>query len=141
MLNQKHQERNSTNNEFESIKDKFLFIADFNTPYSIWEKVISNFIDSYSSDDDVILIIYVDNLEIHNNDINYIRSILSQNSKPPLIAIETQSDFKDELELLGKVNYFITSRDIRSIKMIDYAKVYNVKVISGMKENIFNVQK
>lgn len=43
----------------------------------------------------------------------------------------------NELYILKQVNYFVSNRDIISVKMVDYALDYGINVISEMKCSIF----
>ena len=43
------------------------------------------------------------------------------------------ANFKNEIQLLSQVNYYISNRDAESLKLIDYAFDMDITVISGQE--------
>lgn len=123
--------------EFSKFKIRYLFVPDFGSTYSIWYKVIANFINQFTLEDDVALILWVPNIEDYSKEINYITQMLQANINAPIVCVEDENSFKNEFELLSYVDYYISTRDIRSLKFIDYARDLGVKYISGMKCPLF----
>lgn len=123
--------------DFSKFKTKYLFVPDFGSAYSIWYKVITEFVNQFTLNDDVALILWVPRLESHNKEILYITQMLQSNVNAPIVCVEDESSFVDELELLNHVDYYISTRNLRSLKCIDYAHDLGVKYISGMKCPVF----
>ncbi|TCL36122.1 virginiamycin A acetyltransferase [Anaerospora hongkongensis] len=123
--------------EFSKFKSKYLFIPDFGSSYSIWHKVLTDFINRFTLADDAALVLWVPNIESYNKEILYITQMLQSNINAPIVCIEDKNSFANEIELLSYVDYYISTRDIRSLKCIDYAQDLGVKYISGMKCPLF----
>ncbi|HHY28668.1 MAG TPA: CatB-related O-acetyltransferase [Desulfitobacterium dehalogenans] len=123
--------------DFSQCKSKYFFIPDFGSSYPIWIKVITEFINRFSLADNVALILWVPDIVSCNKEISYITQLVQSNKNAPLVFVEDKNSFEDEFELLGHVDYYISSRDIKSLKCIDYAQDLGVKYISGMKHPLF----
>lgn len=113
-----------------------LFIADFDEKYSIWEKVLTEYISHFSSEDDVTLLLRIETSERFDFNINAVQNIISKKINLPDILIINDVLY-EEKSLFEKVDYFITSRVPKTIQYVDFADEFNVKILSGVDSPIF----
>ncbi|MMZ48054.1 Streptogramin A acetyltransferase [compost metagenome] len=113
-----------------------LFIADFDEKYSIWEKVLTEYISHFSSEDDVTLLLRIETSERFDFNINAVQNIISKKINLPDILIINDILY-EEKSLFEEVDYFITSRVPKTIQYVDFADEFNVKILSGVDSPIF----
>ncbi|WP_275695529.1 CatB-related O-acetyltransferase [Fredinandcohnia quinoae] len=117
--------------------DTYLFQPDFEDPYPIWKKVISQFLKKFSSKDQVALILRIKESERFTSDIEDIITLLSTKQNPPRFSIFSDN-IENEMDLLDEVNYFITTREFISMDYIDFSIDKNIKILSGLDHPIFD---
>lgn len=123
--------------DFSGIKNKYLLVPDFDILYPAWEKVIRAFLDTFLIEDDVVLVLWIPKPKLYEKEISLIVQMVNEKKNAPIVCIEDQDNFKNEIQLLSQVNYYISNRDAESLKLIDYAFDMDITVISGMSVPIF----
>ena len=124
-----------------NVGKKFLFLLDLDEEYCIWEKIVCEFIDKHRNNEDYLLL-YIEesianklpNIVVEINE--YIDNLLQKyNSKCSVgLCIE---NIENQEAMFKSVDYYITNRSSENIRYTCYAKYYNVKKISGFKDNVF----
>jgi virginiamycin A acetyltransferase len=116
-----------------------LFIPDFYEPYPIYEKVLSQFINSCEYSQEKKLIVFInDDLNVDINK-EKILKILSRTRNENNSAIYVYIDkVEDERSLFKNIDFYITTRAEENIQRMNYANLYNVKCISGVDLPIFD---
>ncbi|MBD7912510.1 MULTISPECIES: CatB-related O-acetyltransferase [Clostridium] len=123
-------------------ENTYLFFMDFTEQYSLWERVIKEFINNFKLKTDHLLILYIDE-EFANNNMNLINllsefideQLVTENSMCSIsICIENK---ENERSMFKKTDYFITNRSEFTILHSEYSYENNVKVISGVDIPIF----
>ncbi len=119
-------------------RDKsIIFYPDFGQPYPVWTKVIQDYTDKYSNNDDVTLILRIPHDDEFQTKVDSINQIMSEKPNDPDIMI--YSDFlEDERSCFKEVEYLITTRSMDTIKYVEYADEFDVKIISGVDIPVFD---
>ncbi len=108
-----------------------IFYPDFGQPYPVWPRVIDEYTDNYSDSDDITLILRIPQDDEFHAKVDSINQIISEKSDDPDILI--YSDFiEDERSCFEEVDYFITTRSIDTIKHVECADEFDVKILSGV---------
>lgn len=113
-----------------------LFIPDFDEPYPIWRKAINGYINKFKCNDDITLILRIQKDINFERNINMIESLLIGKDDLPDILV-VNDIIEDERSLFKNANYFVTTRNINTIKYIEMADEFNVKILSGVDIPIF----
>ncbi|MCR3760247.1 CatB-related O-acetyltransferase [Clostridium felsineum] len=112
-----------------------LFIWDFNYKYSIWKKVLKEYLNVFSKEDDIKLVIKIKKEDELN--IGEIHKLIGRKKDAAEILVTKEAD---EKSLFKDANYFITTRSPNTMKYIDWADEFNVKLLSGVDFPIFKKQ-
>lgn len=115
-----------------------LFYPDFNENYPVWEKVIYEYISKFTAQDDITLILRIPNDEDFEQKINMISEIIDGNSNLPDILV-LNDIVDDERDIFRNVNYFITTRCMDTVKCIEMADEFYVRILSGVDTPVFDV--
>lgn len=119
-------------------RNTFLFIPDFNEKYGIWENVIKEYIETFSVNMDVSLLLRIPNdIELENN-INKVQNLLVTFEVIPDILI-INDNLESDKQLFTDIDYFITNRSINTIRYWEYCNEFGVKIISGVDNPIFDI--
>lgn len=115
------------------------FIPDFDWEYCVWQKVITSYLEKYSINDQVMLIIEVkpDHHRQYQAEINQIRQWIARKGEQAPLVIENHGVDMVPLDILQSADVFITTRAYESIKAIDYGMGYGIEIISGLDAEIF----
>lgn len=127
----------NTNTDYSGFKSRYLFSPDFSSPYPVWKKVITEFVKRFSLKDATVLILRLPAIASYTEEIKFITQIVEEKENAPAVYFEDQGSFADEIQILSQVDYFISTRDIKSLKYIDYGCDLGVVFISGMKCPVF----
>ncbi len=138
-------EKNKKLNEIEitRLKNTYLFFADFNEPYCLWDKVLTEFIDTFYLYEQNLLILYIDEDFSKKNssridEVNtYIDKLLMNRNAQCSIAVCIDNKENEEA-IFEFCNYYITNRSIKTIRHSCYADDNNVSIISGVDIPIFD---
>lgn len=122
---------NIDNVSMQKKKCSYLFIPDFYESYPVWKKVISEYVEKFSSHDDVTLLLRIQQDENINKHIEDIGAIINEKEDLPDILI-INDNISDERCIFKDVDYFITTRCKETLKYIEYANEFNVKIKSGV---------
>lgn len=114
-----------------------LFIPDFNEPYPIWKKVINEYTNKYTDKDDITLVLRIPQDDYFNKSIEIIEKTICSPSNMPDILI-LNDIITDERALFNGIDAFITTRDSRTMKYVEMATDFNVKILSGVDIPIFD---
>lgn len=114
----------------------YYFLPDFTDNYPVWKEVLSSYLHAFTSEDKVALIVGVDKPIEHKKYVDEIFQAINRltHAVPNLYVQEIP---EDNFEFLCNVDYFITTKEYRCIKAVDYACDYGVEVLSGLNEKIF----
>lgn len=114
----------------------YLLFSNYDMPFSIWEKVIKAYCTKFTNYDSVTLIVYIKNTSNAQNEINLIEDITKLFPECPDILVLNENVY-DERLLFMQANYFITTRDVNTVRWTTYADEYGVKLPSGVDIPIF----
>lgn len=114
----------------------YLFFSDAEASYSIFEKVVRAFCAKFTCFDDVTLLFCIHNKINEQYQIGFLENITKEYQDCPDILI-IDEDFLDERLLFMQANYFITTRDINTVRWSTYADEFDVKLLSGVDIPIF----
>lgn len=115
----------------------FFTIMDANAPNSIWQNIVTKYILNCKKEDKTQLILGILDSEILqqvNDQINYMYKKLNSEISPIILANINNSNY---LNILLDTDTFISNREDISSICVDYAYNYDINVISGMDELIF----
>lgn len=117
-------------------ENSILFIPDFNMPfYSVWQNVIKQYLEKYTSSDNITLILRIPQDDNFENNISKIDEFMKlRNDNPDILVINDY--LEDERCLFKAVDYFITNKNKDILKYIEMANDFNVKILSGVDTNI-----
>lgn len=119
-----------------SLKGKvYMYILDVNENYSLWEKVINEYINQFSKEDDVSLVIKYDNTANMDLVIDKINSKMLNKSNNPDVLLVGEEIGNEELFYGG--DYFLVNRRKDMMSYIDYANDNNFKIMSAVDIPIF----
>lgn len=113
----------------------YQFIADFRAEQPLWIKIVRDFCQSNIQN--ALLVIYLANdttekdLDLLEESINLLDSGLKEN----ILAVAF--DENSSPAALRKATHFITTREINTLKALDYLWNTNVKIISALDNDIF----
>jgi virginiamycin A acetyltransferase len=118
-------------------EEKILYFPDFDDPFPLWRKVIESYFNDFKEDDSTTLILPILNDESVDEKLQLIYEYNNEYTKLPDVFICTYNYLNIDW-LFSEVDYFITNRDINTIKYVTLAKEKNVKLLSGVDVPIFN---
>lgn len=120
---------------YKKTKPVCLFFPDFNCQYPITKHVINNYC-KFSNDCELILYINQDSKsEEYEQQIEQILKSLNCENRDDIILLIDQDI--DERSLFRISDFYITSRDEKTVMRTCYADQFNVKVLSGVDDPIF----
>lgn len=114
-----------------------LFYPDFNEAYPVWKKVIIEYINKFSSEDNISLILRIIQGERFEQKINMISDIIKDTPNMPDILV-LNDIIEDERTVFKEVNFYITTRSIDTIRHVEMADEFNVKILSGVDIPVFD---
>ena len=130
------------NINIKKLDEKYLFFLDITEQYSIWEKVIKEFINKFKTKEDHLLVLYIDEefANVNKDKVDYVYNFvnkisISENSKSNITLLTCNKKY--EKSIFKNIDYFITNRSIDTIRHSEYAYENNVKIISGVDIPIF----
>lgn len=110
-------------------KKSILFIPDFYESYPVWKKVITEYINEFTGDDDITLILRIQQDVNFKKNIKLIEElIIGIDDLPDILVLNDVMD--DERSLFKNVDYFITTRSAETIRYVEMADESNVKILS-----------
>lgn len=116
-----------------------LFMPDFEEIiYPVWKNVLNEFINTYSNLDDITLLLRIENDYKFKNKIEQVSEVIGDRENLPDILI-VNDKIDNERSLFKDISYYITTRSPDTLKYIEIANDFNVKVISGVDIPIFDV--
>ncbi len=113
----------------------YQFIADFRAEKPLWIKIVHDFCQSNIKD--ALLVIYLSN-DTTEKDLDLLEeaiNLLDSGSQKNILAVAF--DENSSPAALRKATYFITTREISTLKALDYLWNTNVKIISALDNDIF----
>ncbi len=110
----------------------FNYILDVNVEGECWQHVLAQYKLEYASNSKVVLLLGYD--KANHETINHIVNEFAMGNNMPRI-IPYASEYK--LQYLKISDYFITNREAESGICVDYADMYNVKVLPALAQRIF----
>lgn len=124
---------------YEHNRITMLFFPDFNEPYSIWRKVLKEYVDTFASNSDISLVLRIKMDSNFNNKIALIEDELNKYgkcNKPDIVVINDV--IRTEEALFKNIDYFIATRSTDTIDFIEFASKNNVVILSGTNIPIFD---
>ncbi|MDU2063435.1 MAG: CatB-related O-acetyltransferase [Sporomusaceae bacterium] len=118
-------------------KRSILLVPDFDQPYSIWEKVVKEYTERFTSEDEVTLILWVPKGVAYTSNLEELAQVIAGGDDTPDIVVVNDL-LEDKRALFVDVDYFIPTRSLDSMEYIDYANEFNVEILSGVDIPIFN---
>jgi virginiamycin A acetyltransferase len=116
----------------------YLLTADFAVDNPVWKSVIRQYMDKFTVDDKVVLLLETSLLESSTTGLGEISLWLEERgeSAPAIINFENTTG-EVSLSVLSYVDCYITTREDISSQYVDYAENYKVNIISGLDSDIF----
>ena len=113
----------------------YFFIPDLNDKHCIWEKVIDAYLSVFGENDKVLLILAINqNSQKEQTIVNKI--INKKNNIPNIMNVDfNETNLK---KCLKSSDYLITTKNFDSLLAFDYAQNFNVKIISGLDDRVFD---
>lgn len=114
-----------------------VYFMDFDDDYPVYENVINSFIQKYHNGDAELLLCY-DCMEPKNElkMQEIIRVLLQHEEIEAVINVYGMVPGEEE-RIISESDVFITNRDIETMKRVEYADWYQVKVLSGVDIPLF----
>ena len=115
----------------------FYFAVDFYDKKSVWEKVIRQYLNTYTFDDKIALLLEVSSRDMESEEMQQIYFMLQEvgENAPLLMSHNTTSEIP--LDVLSNIDIFITNKEDISSQYIDYAMDYGVELLFGTDAIIF----
>lgn len=120
----------------EKKEKSILFIPDFNETYSIWEKVIKEYINTFSSNDEVTLVLRIVQNEDFEKNLKKVQGLIEERGNLADILI-INDILLEEKQLFKDQDYFITSRSLKTVEYFEWATEFEVGIVSGVDFPIF----
>ncbi|BFT68685.1 hypothetical protein [Paenibacillus sp. P36] len=132
------QERNVPEIEMTTKNTRILFIPDFEDPYPIWEKVLIQYLTTFSTNDDVTLVLRIEQENNFQENVEKVIKVISgfDVEQPDILVVNDV--LNDKKSLFKNLNYFITTRNSSMMELVDIAVLNNVSVLSGVDIPIFH---
>ena len=113
----------------------YFFIPDLNDKHCIWEKAIDAYLSVFGENDKVLLILAINqNSQKEQTIVNKI--INKKNNIPNIMNVDfNETNLK---KCLKSSDYLITTKNFDSLLAFDYAQNFNVKIISGLDDRVFD---
>lgn len=131
------------NIDIPSNNDVYIHHIDFDDKFSLWDKVIPEFVNTFKDDENKMLLLFVDEdfknnePEVYDNFNSYLVELLNNYNAVCKINFVLTSNTYEEKALFKYANYLITDRSKDTIRYCCYADMNNVKIISGVDIPIF----
>lgn len=120
----------------------YLLSADFAEKFSVWKSVIDQYMEYFTADDKVALLLEISPGNEAIKGLNEIRTKLSiDGESAPLINSYEKCGDGVSFDVLPYVDCYITNRVDISSQYVDYAVNYGVNVISGLDKYIFEKER
>jgi Acetyltransferase (isoleucine patch superfamily) len=140
-VNLAHSSADTRHEEQVSIDAKavtYLFYPDFTEQYSVWQNVLSQYLTSFTSEDDVSLLLRIEDGPLFEACLQsldeFIQPLLHE--KSPDMLIINDSVISESTLFRGRTS-FITTRDMHTLTYCDYAYDNDVQILSGVDKPIF----
>lgn len=104
----------------------YYFIPDLDEPNPIWENFIPEFINHFSASDHVALFLITKTPRVSTA----IKQLIENKTDAPKIYFLSDTD-DTNLNIFSQMTYFVTTKDISSIRYVDYAFDYGINVLFG----------
>ena len=116
----------------------YFFIPDLNDKHCIWEKVFDEYLSVFGENNKVLLILAINqNSQKEQTIVNKI--INKKNNIPNIMNVDfNETNLK---KCLKSSDYLITTKNYDSLLAFDYAQNFNVKIISGLDDRVFDKDK
>ncbi len=132
-------DKDSNNSQALNIKtnsQSILLIPDYNDPYPVYVKAIKEYLETYTKDDDISLIIYIEPDTRINKRIEELEQIIKITDDMPDIVVANEQ-ITDESCLFKSSDYFITTRSRQTMRRLDLCDEYEVAGLSGVDQPVF----
>ena len=119
-------------------KKIFFLLLDVKDNYPIWENVVNEYLDTFKVEDNSLLLLgeLFEYKEQMPTVLSKLRKELSRRTMPATCQlIKMDDDF--QVVVLQNIDYFITTKSMSTIKYVDYATHYNVKILFGVNKHPF----
>jgi virginiamycin A acetyltransferase len=118
----------------------FLFFSDFNTDFSIWERVVQEYCKTYGNDQNTTFTYYLDENEHTDAAITALVEILSNFGSFNSNIVVQVGQYNEE-KMIANASHYITSRAHDSVRRSCIADKYGVKIVSGFDVPMFTSMK
>ena len=117
----------------------YYFVPDFAAPKPIWENVIKQYLQRYTSADTVALLLGLDNNTEYTEELKKICAYIDAiGEKAPLLM--TREGNLHEGNILKEIDCYITTREDMTSQCLDYIGDENIQILSGLDYNIFQIK-
>ncbi|WP_275299510.1 CatB-related O-acetyltransferase [Clostridium sp. YIM B02506] len=121
---------------FDAKKNKILFYPDFYDNYPVWKRVLEEYLNKFSGDDNVSLLLRIEENDDFDKHVFEISEMMENKINAPDVLI-INDRLSNEEGLFYKADYYITTRNINTVNHINLSNEYNVKVLYGVDKPIF----
>lgn len=114
----------------------YLFFPDFDEPYGVWKTVIPDFCKSFAERKDCVLVLFVEKSNKVQSQIQQIEELTKDIDADCCLYMYVGNVMEEEAAF-SRSDYYITSRDLRTVKRTCLADKFNIPIISGVDAPIF----
>lgn len=116
----------------------FTYFLDFDDEYPLYPYVIKSFIKQYDNGNAELLLCYKDSdIEDIEGVTKLIKELENYKEFDAFINIQALKNDEDEEMVFSESDYYITNRDMNTLKRVAWADKYNVKIKSGVDIPLF----
>ena len=116
-------------------KKIYLYFLDLGRPFSLWKRVLDQFMKLYGDKDDSVLLTVM-NEDATREAFEEFRTRVEAVNHDALNVIVVEK-LPDERTLFRGADFFIANRDVQTVRRADYCLDYGVKILSAVDEGVF----
>ena len=113
------------------------FVLDFASEMPVWERVVQQYLQKYTADDAVALLLELQDAEHFPVELRRLQSLMAQAGEQAPLLFTHQGESFPALDVMQNIDFMISSREEESSQCVDFADEYNIKVVSGLDFDIF----
>ena len=123
--------------EMQAKSKRILFFPDFDSHYPVWKRVIPEYLENFTSDDNFTLVLRIANDANFKKNIDELMEIMPESGEFADVFV-ADGPMPDERRIFKSVDYLVTTRSPDTVKHIEMADDFGVELISGLDQPIFD---
>ena len=113
----------------------YALIVSQDTAFSVWKNVVRQFVEQFSSEDKVKLKLVLKNDQMTTEILVYLESLGV--TKEDLVCVQSVIDEREIEMMFESLHYVITDRSHDTLKSVNLANLYGVRILFGADKKIF----